>query len=124
MASNLSPVERISGAVTDALTRRRFLRGVSSAGLATAGAVTGWALLGQSAAAAAPAHVMSGDARLRPDANVIPDLCHVYCNVADCCNNTCCDGAYDLFKCTNSCDGSYFYVCAKGCNGFCYSLGC
>lgn len=124
MASDLSPLERISGSVTDGLSRRRFLRGLSSAGLASAGAITGLAVMAQPASASSPVNPLAGDSRLRPDANAIPDACHVYCYVYDCCGSACCNGRYNLFKCTNSCDGSHFYACASGCTGFCYSIGC
>jgi hypothetical protein len=118
----LSHVERLSEMVGVAVNRRRFLRGLSSAGLATAGAV-GTMTIADAAGSDGSRALTAGDSRQRPDAGVPPPACHVYCTVFDCCG-TCCSGRYSLFKCTDSCDGSHFYVCAGGCSGFCYSAGC
>lgn len=58
-----------------------------------------------------------------PDAGLAPAACGIYCSVVDCCNNGCCSG-FKLFKCTDRCDGSFFYICSTPCTSFCYSQAC
>jgi hypothetical protein len=120
--SHLSRVEKLAEVTSRAVNRRRFLRRLSSAGLGTFGILATTTIAEADGSGRSQAS-MAGDSRQRPDAAVAPLLCHVYCTVFDCCG-TCCNNRYNLFKCTDSCDGSYFYVCASRCSGFCYSVGC
>lgn len=112
------PLEGLSERIARATSRRQVLaRGAA------------WAA-GGLAALAAPAFVRAETPTgsmvvldRGPDAGLGPTACGIYCQVVDCCTNGCCQGL-KLFKCTNQCDRSFFYICSSPCTSFCYSQYC
>ncbi len=111
----------IADAAAARLNRRRFLARAASL------------LAGGAAAALAPTLVRAGSPDAGggfktvldrgPDAGLSPNVCGIYCSPTDCCTNGCCSGYY-LFRCSDSCTRTYFYICSTPCTGFCYSQAC
>lgn len=118
-------LERLASSVGSVVDRRQFLRRIAIGAAGTVGGVGGVvaASLPSTALAASNSGGAPTLAKRLQESPVKPLACNVFCSPQDCTPCVCgCPG--ELFKCTNFCDGSYFYGCSDPCTGFCYSFSC
>lgn len=114
-------LDDVTRALDQHIERRRFLRRMAAFGLGLG------ALLASPLRSSAGSNLSSAAPRVVNPAS--PDAlraCRIFCYLEDCCTNCCGPNpAYELYKCYNNCDSTYFYACADhNCQGFCYSFDC